>query len=140
MKAKTTITPKEAVVRHWHLIDLSGQTLGRISTQIAELLIGKNKADYSYHLDDGDYVVVINAAQIQVTGKKPKQKIYYHHTAFAGHLKELSYQEMMVKDPTRVIYHSVLGMLPKNRLRDQRMTRLKIFVDAKHPYQDKLTK
>jgi len=137
---KTTVLKGNQVDRKWHLIDLSGQTIGRICTQIAEILIGKNKPTFSYHRDDGDYVVAINAAEIQATGKKLKDKIYRHHTHWSGGLKELTLAEMMKKDPRLVISHGVYGMLPKNKLRDIRMTRLKIFVGSEHPYSDKLNK
>jgi large subunit ribosomal protein L13 len=139
MKEKTTVAKGSDPQRNWHLIDLKNQTLGRVCTQIAELLIGKAKTDFSYHRDDGDYVVAINAALIQVTGRKLQQKIYYHHTGFAGHLKELTLKELLAKDPRLVIEHGVYGMLPKNKLRDRRITRLKIFKDDQHTFADKLT-
>lgn len=137
---KTTVLKGNKVDRSWHLIDLSNQTLGRICTQIATILMGKDKTTFSYHRDDGDYVVAINAENIKVTGKKLKEKIYYHHTHWAGGLKELTLAEMLKKDPRKVISHGVYGMLPKNKLRDIRMTRLKVFVGADHPYTDKIKK
>jgi len=137
---KTTVLKGNKVDRSWHLIDLSNQTLGRICTQIATILMGKDKTTFSYHRDDGDYVVAINAENIKVTGKKLKEKIYYHHTHWAGGLKELTLAEMLKKDPRKVISHGVYGMLPKNKLRDVRMTRLKVFVGADHPYTDKIKK
>jgi large subunit ribosomal protein L13 len=137
---KTTVTKGSQVKRSWHLIDLSGQTLGRVCSQIAQILIGKNNLTFSYHRDDGDYVVAINAAEIKVTGKKVKDKIYRHHTHWSGGLKELTFKEMMQKDPRKVIIHGVYGMLPKNKLRDRRITRLKVFVGTDHPYADKLNK
>ena len=137
---KTTVLKGNKVDRSWHLIDLSDQTLGRICTQIATLLIGKDKTTFSYHRDDGDYVVAINAENIKVTGKKLKEKIYYHHTHWSGGLKELTLAEMLKKDPRKVIAHGVYGMLPKNKLRDVRMTRLKVFVGTDHPYTDKIKK
>jgi large subunit ribosomal protein L13 len=138
MKAKTTITKGNIIDRKWHLIDLEGQTLGRVSVQLAKILMGKDKVDYSPNRDAGDYVVAVNAKSIVVTGNKLKEKIYYHHTGYAGHLKEISLGQLMEKDPRKVIYHSVMGMLPKNKLRDRRMTRLKIFVENVHPYNDKI--
>lgn len=135
---KTTVLKGSQVDRKWHLIDLKGKTLGRISTEIATILTGKNKVTFSYHRDDGDYVIAINAADIQVTGRKLKQKIYYRHTAWAGHLKSLTLAELMSKDPRKVIHHAVKGMIPKNRIRDTRMTRLKVFVGPEHKYADKL--
>ncbi|MDD4106483.1 MAG: 50S ribosomal protein L13 [Candidatus Shapirobacteria bacterium] len=137
---KTTVLKGNKVDRSWHLIDLSNQTLGRICTQIATILMGKDKTTFSYHRDDGDYVVAINAENIKVTGKKLKEKIYYHHTHWAGGLKELTLAEMLKKDPRKVISHGVYGMLPKNKLRDVRMTRLKVFVGADHPYTNKIKK
>jgi large subunit ribosomal protein L13 len=137
---KTTVVKGSQIKRSWHLIDLSGQTLGRVCTQIAQILIGKNNPLFSYHRDDGDYVVAINATDIKVTGKKLKDKIYRHHTHWSGGLKELSLKEMLEKDPRKVIIHGVYGMLPKNKLRDRRITRLKVFVGATHPYADKLNK
>lgn len=137
---KTTVTKGSQVDRKWHLIDLKGQTLGRVCTQIAALLMGKDKLTFSYHRDDGDYVVAINAAEIVATGRKSKQKIYYHHTAWSGHLKELTLGELMRKDARQVITHGVYGMLPKNKLRDIRMTRLKVFVDSNHKYAEKFNK
>jgi large subunit ribosomal protein L13 len=140
MKTKTTVLKGSNPKREWVLIDLSGKTLGRAATEIAAILIGKNKTTFSYHRDDGDYVVAINAKDIVVTGKKLKQKIYYHHTAFAGHLNEISLKELMAKDPRQVIEFAVHGMLPKNHLRPLRMRRLKIYADAQHKYADKLGK
>ena len=137
---KTSVLKGNQVNRNWHLIDLSNQTLGRICTQIASILMGKDKTTFSYHRDDGDYVVAINAADIRVTGSKLKDKIYRRHTHWPGGLKELTLNEMLKKDPRLVIKSGVYGMLPKNKLRDRRMTRLKIFVDSNHPYADKLTK
>ena len=135
---KTTVLKGNHVDRKWHLVDLKGKTLGRAATEIAKILTGKNKLTFSYHRDDGDYVVAINAADIQVTGKKMKKKIYYRHTAWAGHLKSLTLKELMAKDPRKVIHHAVNGMIPKNRLRKTRMTRLKVFVGPEHKYADKL--
>jgi len=137
---KTTVLKGNQVERTWHLIDLKGQTLGRVCTEIAQILMGKNKPTFSYHRDDGDYVVAINASEIQTTGRKLKQKIYRHHTHWSGGLRELSLGEMMVKDARKVITSGVYGMLPKNKLRDQRMTRLKVFVGPEHKYSDKFNK
>jgi large subunit ribosomal protein L13 len=137
---KTTVLKGNQSSRSWHLIDLSGQTLGRICTQMAEILMGKNKPIFSYHRDDGDYVVAINASQIQTTGKKLKNKLYRHHTHWSGGLRELTLAEMLQKDARQVIIRGVYGMLPKNKLRDKRITRLKVFLGAEHPYIDKLNK
>ncbi len=138
MKLRSTITKENTVKRIWHLVDLEGQTLGRISVKLASLLMGKDKPSFSFQRDDGDYVVAINSDKIVVTGKKLTDKIYYHHTAFAGHLKEMSLKDMMEKDSRQVIIHGVNGMLPKNKQRDRRLARLKIFTGSEHPYGDKI--
>ena len=138
MKNKTTVTKGNQVNRNWHLIDLADKSIGRSAAQIAPLLMGKNKVNFSFHRDDGDYVVAINAAKIKITGKKLKQKIYYRHSGYAGNLRELTLKQMMAKDPRRVVYLAVRGMLPKNKRRKPRLIRLKIFVDDKHQYIDKL--
>lgn len=140
MKAKTTVTKGTITTRKWHLVDLAGKTLGRVSTEIAQILIGKANPLFSYNRDDGDYVIAINADKIIVTGGKEKKKLYQHYTGYAGNLKELTFAELMAKDSRKVIYHAVHGMVPKNRLRSIRMTRLKIFAGSEHKYADKLSK
>ncbi len=137
---KTVHIPREKIKREWHLVDVKGQTLGRVMTQISSLLIGKHKLDLSFHNDHGDYVVVINAKDIKVTGRKMIQKIYYRHSGYAGNLRELTLKQMMEKDPRKVIFHAAKGMIPKNKQRDRRMKRLKVFVDENHTFQDKFTK
>ncbi len=134
---KTTHLPKEKIKRNWHLVNVKDQILGRATSQIATLLIGKHKPNLSFHHDHGDYVVVINADKIRVTGRKLKQKIYYRHSGYAGNLRELTLKQMMEKDPRKVIHHAVNGMLPKNKQRKDRLRRLKVFVDEKHTHQDK---
>lgn len=137
----TTYTTKaKEIKRNWHLIDAKGKVLGRMSTQIAQLLMGKNKPNYAPYLDGGDWVVVINARDIQVTGKKRNQKIYYRHSGYPGGLKALTFTQMMQKDPRRIIFHAVKGMLPKNKLQKERLKRLRIFVNGKHPYEKKFQK
>lgn len=140
MKAKTTVTKGNNPKRSWHLIDVENQTLGRVAVTIANLLMGKNKVDFSPNRDAGDYVVVTNAAKVLVTGNKAKEKIYYSYSGFPGGLKELTFEELLARDPARVIKTAVAGMMPKNKLRDHRLVRLKVFVDGQHPYNDKLTK
>lgn len=137
---KTTVTKTTDIKRDWHLIDLNGQILGRAATQIAQLLIGKDKPYFTSNLDCGDYVIVINSEKVFVTGRKAKQKMYYSHSQFPGGLKELNYSQMMQKDPTRIIIHAVNNMLPKNKLRSERLKRLRVFVGTEHPYSDKLNK
>lgn len=124
------------VKRDWHLFDAKGQILGRLSTKIAALLIGKNKPYYTPHLDCGDWVVVINAKDVKVTGKKRKEKIYYRHSGYPGGLKSLTFEQMMAKDPRKVIFQAVSGMLPKNKLREKRLKRLRVFLGKEHPYEN----
>jgi large subunit ribosomal protein L13 len=135
---RTKATKASEIKRSWHLIDAKDQILGRLATQIAQLLMGKNKPYFVHYLDCGDYVVVINAGQIKVTGRKAAQKKYYRHSGYPGGFREISLEKQMEKDPRKVIRHAVNGMLPKNKLRDRRLKRLKIFAEAKHPYKDKI--
>ncbi|MGB9706453.1 MAG: 50S ribosomal protein L13 [Microgenomates group bacterium] len=135
---RTKSTKKSEIKRTWHLVDAKDKILGRLATQVANLLMGKNKPYFVPHLDCGDYVVVINASQVKVSGKKAKEKKYYRHSGYPGGFKEITFSQQMAKDPRKIIWHAVAGMLPKNKLRDKRLTRLKIFVDENHPYQDKL--
>jgi large subunit ribosomal protein L13 len=133
-----TKAPKPAEIkRQWHLVDVNGQVLGRIATQIAEKLIGKDKTNYAANIDCGDYVVVINAENIKVTGRKENQKMYYSHSNYPGGFKALTFKQVMDKDPRKIIEHAVKNMLPKNKLQSPRLKRLKIFADANHIYQDK---
>lgn len=134
---KTKATKASEIKRFWHLIDAKGQILGRLSTRIAQFLMGKNKPYFVNYLDCGDYVVVINAAKVEITGRKAKQKMYYRHSGYPGGFREISFEKQMTKDPRKIIRHAVSGMLPKNKLRDRRLARLKIFVDEKHPYGEK---
>jgi len=135
----TTYSPKVSEIKHfWHLIDANGQILGRLASEIATLLIGKNKPYFVPHLDCGDYVVVINAKEIKVTGKKETQKQYYRHSGYPGGFRQVTLKEQMAKDPRKIIEHAVAGMLPKNKLKDKRLVRLKIFIDEKHPYGEKV--
>jgi large subunit ribosomal protein L13 len=112
--------------------------LGRASTDIATKLIGKYKPDYTPHIDNGDYVVVINAKHVAVTGTKPQTKLYQHHSMHPGGFKEINFADLMAKDPRKVIVHAIRGMLPKNKLRADRLKRLKVYVDDNHPYRQQL--
>jgi len=132
---KTYSAKPTDVTRKWYVIDASEAPLGRVATRIATLLTGKEKPMFTKHIDCGDYVVVINAKDIQVTGKKMQAKMYYHHSHFPGGLKEATLGEKMEKDPTHALYHAVRGMLPVNRLRDARLERLKIYADAEHRHE-----
>jgi large subunit ribosomal protein L13 len=127
-------TPKD-IKREWHLIDAKDEILGRLSTKIAGLLMGKGKATFSRHMDVGDYVVVINAEKIMVTGRKASQKLYITHSGYPGGFKAKKYSMMMEQHPERIIEHAVAGMLPINRLRDPRMLRLKVVAGDKNPYE-----
>ena len=140
MPTKTFTPQPKHIRRHWHLIDLEDQVLGRTATNISILLQGKNKPYYSPHLDCGDYVVVVNAAKVKVTGRKPDDKIYFRHSGYPGGVKEISFNELIKKDARKVIHLAVKGMLPKNKLRSPRLRRLKVFSDGKHTYADKFVK
>jgi large subunit ribosomal protein L13 len=104
---KTYSTKPKDIKREWHLVDVKGKVLGRVATQIAQLLIGKHKPYFTPHLDCGDYVVVVNAAQVKVTGKKKKKKVYYWHTGYPGGLKSLTFEQLMQKDPRKIIWYAV---------------------------------
>lgn len=134
---KTQHIRQQDVVRNWHLIDADGAIMGRFATKIAELLMGKHKRNYSPHVDMGDYVVVINAAKVKFTGKKRQQKKYQKHSGYPGGFREVSLENLMQKNPARVIELAVRRMLPDNRLRDKRMRRLKVFPGREHPYSNK---
>lgn len=122
------------VERSWVLVDAEGQTLGRLATQVAMILRGKNKPQYTPHTDTGDYVVVINADKVQLTGNKAEAKRYYRHSGYLGGLKSESYLEAMEKHPERVIEHAVRGMLPKTTLGRQQFTKLKVYAGPEHPH------
>ncbi|NCN45443.1 MAG: 50S ribosomal protein L13 [Candidatus Pacebacteria bacterium CG10_big_fil_rev_8_21_14_0_10_36_11] len=139
MKTQTTFMQrKEDVTREWHLVDVKDKVLGRIATEIAVMLIGKNKPTYTPHTDAGDFVVVINAREVAVTRGKELKKIYYRHTGFPGGLKQRTFEEMIQKNPEEVIRLAVKNMLPKNRLQGERMARLKIYEGAEHKHASQL--
>lgn len=127
---KTFIPNPESVEKKWYLIDAAGQTLGRLSSEIATLLRGKNKPEYTPFMDMGDYVIVINAKEIKVTGKKLDQKNYYRHTGYVGGLKEKTLREMLNTKPEEVIFHAVKGMLPKGTLGSKIFKKLKVYADS----------
>ena len=132
---KTYSTKAKDVEPEWHVIDASGKALGRLAAQIATLLMGKHKPTYAPYLDTGDYVIVLNAAKVRVTGKKFKQKTYYRHSGYPGGIKAETYEEMMSTHPTRVIEHAVKGMLPHNRLGRAMFKKLKVYTGDSHPHQ-----
>jgi large subunit ribosomal protein L13 len=131
---KTYVTKREDVQREWYVVDATGQTLGRLATQVAHRLRGKHKPTYSPSVDVGDYVIVVNAEKIHVTGRKLDQKIYYRHSGYPGGLKEITLRELLQKHPTRVVEHAVRGMLPKNRLGRQMFKKLKVYAGPDHPH------
>jgi len=134
VNAKTYSQKPSEVSRRWILIDAAEAPLGRVSTVIAKYLIGKYKPSYTPHIDGGDYVVVINAKNAVVTGDKETGKIYYRHSGFPGGIKDATLAEVREKHPERIIEASVKGMLPKNKLSDERMKRLKIFAGGEHAH------
>ena len=133
----THATKKSEIKRSWHLIDARGQTLGRLSTKIAKLLMGKDKPYFVRYLDCGDWVVITNAGEVKVTGRKASQKLYYRHSGYPGGFKQITFEKQMALDPSKVIKHAISGMLPKNKLRKRMLARLRIYADANHPYKDK---
>ena len=131
----TTHTKPAVRVSSWHVIDADGQRLGRLASQIANVLQGKNKADYSRHQIAGDFVIVINASKVAVSGNKLTQKIYYRHTGYVGHLRQRTLDEMLTKFPARVIEKAVKGMLPRTILGRQMLRRLKVYAGGEHPHE-----
>jgi len=132
---KTYSTKASDIERQWHVIDASGKVLGRLATQVVRLLMGKHKPIFTRNLDTGDFVVVINADKVRVTGDKARQKIYYRHSGYPGGLKSISLEKMMQTKPTRVIEHAVKGMLPHTRLGATMMKKLRVYVGETHPHQ-----
>ena len=123
------------VERKWYVVDAEGQTLGRLATEIARILRGKNKPQYTPHVDVGDFVVVVNAEKVVVTGKKAEQKVYYRHSGYPGGLKTTSYEEMLERKPTEILRRAVKGMMPKTRLGRQQLKKLKIYAGPEHPHE-----
>ena len=123
------------VERKWYVIDAEGQTLGRLATEIARLLRGKNKPQYTPHVDTGDFVAVVNAEKVAVTGKKAEQKVYYRHTGRPGGLRETSYEVMLERKPTEILRKAVRGMMPRTRLGRQQFKKLKIYAGPEHPHE-----
>lgn len=136
-----TYQPTESEVkRAWHLIDAKGEILGRLSTKVATILMGKNKPEFSRHMDSGDFVVITNADKIVVTGRKAEQKLYITHSGYPGGYKEKKYAKVLEEHPERVLQHAVEGMLPDNKLKSDRMARLTVVAGDKNPMEDKFTK
>lgn len=132
---KTYCTKTSDVVPQWHVIDASGKTLGRLSTEVSTLLMGKHKPIYTPNINTGDFVVVTNASKVRLTGNKNRQKVYYRHSNYPGGLKSVSYERMMDSNPTRVVELAVKGMLPHNVLGRAMIKRLKVYSGDTHPHQ-----
>ena len=129
---KTYMANPDKIERKWYVVDAEGCTLGRLSSEIAKVLRGKNKPEYTPHVDTGDYVIVVNADKVKVTGKKLQQKIYYNHSDYVGGMKETTLKEMLAKHPERVIEYAVKGMLPKGPLGRQMIKKLHVYAGAEH--------
>ena len=133
-RLKTYSAKPHEVVRHWYLIDAEAKTLGRLATQIADLLRGKGKPQYTAHIDTGDFVVVVNAEKVHVTRNKLEQKIYFRHSGYPGGLRQRTLAEQLERRPEEVLRKAVKGMLPKNRLAAAQLTKLKIYAGPEHPH------
>jgi len=131
---KTFSAKADEVRRDWFIVDAQDKILGRLASEIAKVLRGKNKAQYTPHVDTGDYVVVINASKISVTGNKYEDKTYYHHTGYIGNLKSITFKDLLRKKPEEVIYKAVKGMLPKGPLGRQMAKKMKVFADSNHTH------
>ena len=136
MISKSTHYAKQGEVqRNWVLVDADGAVLGRLATQIAMILRGKNKPTYTPHCDTGDHVIVINAAKVVLTGKKLDQKVYYHHSGYAGGLKETKYRKLMAEKPEFAVKHAIIGMMPKGPLGRQMARKLRVYAGAEHEHE-----
>jgi len=131
---KTYSAKPETVERDWYIVDAENKTLGRLSTEIARRLRGKHKPEYTPHVDTGDYIVVINAEKVYVSGNKRTDKMYYHHTGYVGNLKSISFDKLIEKAPERVIETAVKGMLPKNSLGRTMYKKMKVYAGSEHPH------
>ena len=122
------------VERKWYVVDAEGQTLGRLATEVARILRGKNRTQYTPHVDTGDFVVVVNAEKVVVTGRKAEQKVYRRHSGYPGGLKTTTYEQMLERRPTEILRRAVKGMMPKTRLARQQLRKLKIYAGSEHPH------
>ena len=132
---KTFMASPATIDRKWYVVDAEGKTLGRLASEVAKVLRGKNKPTFTPHIDTGDYVIVVNAEKIKVTGKKLDQKVYYNHSDYVGGMKETTLREKMAKKPEDVIYLAVKGMLPKGPLGREMITKLHVYAGADHKHQ-----
>mgnify|MGYP002536372222 CR=1 FL=1 len=131
---KTFMASPATIDRKWYVVDAEGKTLGRLASEVAKVLRGKNKPIFTPHIDTGDYVIVVNAEKIKVTGKKLDQKIYYHHSGYVGGLKQTKYRKLIAEKPEFAIRHAVVGMLPKGPLGRQMAKKLKVYAGPTHPH------
>ena len=131
---KTFMANAQNVERNWYVVDADGMTLGRLASQVAAILRGKNKPTFTPHVDCGDHVIIINAAKVVLSGKKLDQKIYYHHSGFAGGLKQTKYRKLMAEKPEFAVKHAVVGMLPKGPLGRQKARKLRVYAGAEHEH------
>ena len=131
---KTFMASPATIDRKWYVVDAEGKTLGRLASEVAKVLRGKNKAIFTPHIDTGDYVIIVNADKVKVTGKKLDQKIYYHHSDYVGGMKETTLREMLAKKPEKVVELAVKGMLPKGPLGREMFTKLHVYAGAEHPH------
>lgn len=134
MENKTYLPPQATLERNWYVVDATDQRLGRLATEIAMVLRGKRKPTYTPHMDTGDFVIVINAEKVDVTGKKRTQKLYRRHSGRPGGMKEETFEKLINRIPERIIEHAVKGMLPKNSLGRQLFTKLKVYAGSDHPH------
>ena len=132
---KSFMASPSTVERKWYVVDAEGKTLGRLASEVANVLRGKNKPTYTPHIDTGDYVIVVNAEKIQVTGKKLDQKIYYHHSGYVGGLKQTKYRKLMAEKPEFAVKHAVLGMLPKGPLGRRLIDNLYVYDGTEHKHE-----
>ena len=138
--SKTFQAKPNEVPREWVVVDLDGVTLGRAATAIARMLRGKNKPQFTPHVDTGDFVVVVNAAKVHLTGRKEDQKVYYKHTGYVGHLRSMTAGEVRERKPADLVFHAVWGMLPKGPLGRKLLKKLKVYPGAEHPHEAQMPK
>ena len=132
---KTYMASPADIERKWYVVDATGYTLGRLSSEVAKILRGKNKPQFTPHIDTGDYVIITNADKIKVTGKKLEQKIYYHHSGYVGGLKQTKYRKLMAEKPEFAVKHAILGMMPKGPLGRQMARKLRVYAGAEHEHE-----
>ncbi len=131
---KTYSAKPESVTRDWYIVDATDKTLGRLATEVARRLRGKHKPVYTPHVDTGDYIIILNAAKVRVTGDKAKKKIYHHHTGFPGGIKSITFDKLLARSPERIIEKAVKGMLPKGPLGRQMYRKMKVYAGTEHPH------